>query len=750
MNENNPVSFWKAYEQLSQFDDNVKHKNNPISHSKWVSHFSQLMNHNKTESDESFVSNSQLKNKYINIFDQLSFKIKEKEVMDSITSLKNNKAADLLGFKGEMLKAGISYLLRPVTKLFNLIFTNSSLPDVWRESSLTPIHKKGDCFIPSNYRGIAISNILCKVLCKILNTRLNNYLEKNTSIPVNQIGFKQNSRTVDHILALKTLIDKYTYSCNNKNKKYLYACFVDLKSAFDTVWRDGLFNKISQLGIGGIFLAMLKNIYNKVYFRIKLDGMISERFESNIGVKQGCVISPTLFNIYLADICNIFNDDCAPVKLHDIKLNCLLYADDMILLSESATGLQTCLSKLSEYFDKWKLKVNIDKTKIVIFNKGGCKIKRFKFMYKENIVEIVNSYQYLGLVFNSNGNFNQAVNVLHDKGRKAIYTLFKKIPNCNAKVGIRLFNVMILPILTYGCEVWGSCYLNNLKPNNLYHICEKPEIEKAHLKYMKFILGVHSKSANDGVRGELGEFPILIKIIKQITNYWLRISKMPLNSIIYKCYLENRSMLINNKNHATWLKGIDKLLNYCCLENVFTNEIHSINDKTKNTFSNKIQNKLKYLYTTDWENNINRPNSKLRTYSLFKNKFCMEKYLLLISDKNVRSSVTRLRISAHKLKIETGRHHKPYKIAADERYCIFCNDNSIENEIHFILTCKHYKNERQLFLKTLNKIYVNEEMSLQEKFISLMSNTEHDICNMFAKYIFKCTKKEKTLLHRCS
>ena len=70
----------------------------------------------------------------------------------------------------------------------------------------------------------------------------------------------------------------------------------------------------------------------------------------------------------------------------------------MILLSESAKGLQTCLRKLSEYFVQWKLKVNIDKTKIVIFNKGGCKIKRFKFTYKENIVEIVNIYQYLGLV----------------------------------------------------------------------------------------------------------------------------------------------------------------------------------------------------------------------------------------------------------------------------------------------------------------------------------------------------------------
>ena len=89
-----------------------------------------------------------MKNKYINIFDQLIFKIKEKDVVDSITSLKNNKAADLFGFKGEMLKAGISYLLRPVTKLFNLIFTNSSLPDVWREGSLTPIHKKVTVLYP--------------------------------------------------------------------------------------------------------------------------------------------------------------------------------------------------------------------------------------------------------------------------------------------------------------------------------------------------------------------------------------------------------------------------------------------------------------------------------------------------------------------------------------------------------------------------------------------------------------------------
>ena len=77
---------------------------------------------------------------------------------------------------------------------------------------------------------------------------------------------------------------------------------------------------------------------------------------------------------------------------------------------------------------------------------------------------------------------------------------FKKVQIVMLKL---VSDCLILPFLTYGCDVWGSLYLNNLKLNNLYHICEKPEIAKAHLKYMKFILGVHSKSANDGVRGEL-------------------------------------------------------------------------------------------------------------------------------------------------------------------------------------------------------------------------------------------------------
>ena len=544
-----------------------------------------------------------MKNNYY-IFDELSFTIKEKEVLDSILSLKNNKSGDILGHKGEMFKAGATFLVKPLTKLFNLVFTNTLIPDFWRESSLSPIHKKGDYCTPGNYRGIAISNISCKLFCKILNTRLNAYLEKNSLFPGSQIGFRKNYRTVDHILTLKTLIDKYVNKKSKHTKDFLYVCFVDLSSAFDTIWRAGLFHKMSNLGIGGIYIKMLKNIYEKVYFRIKINGMLSNSFESNVGVKQGYVMSPTLFNIYLSDICNIFNDDCAPVSLKNSKLNCLLYADDMVLISQNAFGLQECLNKISCYFDKWKLKPNINKTKILIFNKSGKKIKRYKFIYNGRTIEIAESYQYLGLVFRNNGNFNKAINILREKGRKAVYILMRKLSNYNVTLG------------TYAFEVWASSYFTCLKNSNLYSICEKPDIEKVHLQYMKFLLGVHSKSTNDGVRGELGEYPILINMTKQYVKFWLRISKMPLNSLIYQSYLENKTNLLSNNSISSWIKGLEKLLKYCSLGNVSDNENYNISNTAKITLCNMIDEKLKTLYCKDWHKILIKvmPNSVITPY----------------------------------------------------------------------------------------------------------------------------------------
>ena len=124
-------------------------------------------------------------------------------------------------------------------------------PSSWRVHSLTPLHKKGDTSKPANYRGIAVGCCLSKVFLGVLHNRLLEFVDKHKLIPNCQIGYKHGSRTSDHILTLKNLIDKYI-----PKGKYMFACFVDYKSAFDTMWRKGLFFKLLRHGIGCNFLPL--------------------------------------------------------------------------------------------------------------------------------------------------------------------------------------------------------------------------------------------------------------------------------------------------------------------------------------------------------------------------------------------------------------------------------------------------------------------------------------------------------------
>ena len=94
-----------------------------------------------------------------------------------------------------------------------------------------------------------------------------------------------------------------------------------------------------------------------------------------IGVKQGYVLSPTLSNMFINGLPDLFVDTDDPAQLYNTKVHCLLYADDRICVSTSANGLKTCLSKLDSYCQKWKLAVNIDESKVMTFNKSGRKIK---------------------------------------------------------------------------------------------------------------------------------------------------------------------------------------------------------------------------------------------------------------------------------------------------------------------------------------------------------------------------------------
>ena len=159
-----------------------------------------------------------------------------------------------------------------------------------------------------------------------------------------------------------------------------------------------------------------------------------------VGVKQGCVLSPLLFNLYLSDLPAVFNDnDCSPVHVNSLSTNCLMFADDLVLLSETADGLQECINRLDAYCKKWSLNINLSKTKVIIFNKGGHKISKFKFHLHNNKIEIIQWYCYLGIIFSSCGTFTRAIKALHDKACKAFFASDACTYICHWNLGSNFF-----------------------------------------------------------------------------------------------------------------------------------------------------------------------------------------------------------------------------------------------------------------------------------------------------------------------
>ena len=167
-----------------------------------------------------------------------------------------------------------------------------------------------------------------------------------------------------------------------KSSKYLFACFIDLSKAFDTINRRALFHKLYKFNVRGHFLNILKDMYSSLLYSVKTEHGLSPSFETKIGVKQGCILSPTLFSLYLNDLNDCFDISCDPVVIDTTKISSLLYADD-IVLSNTAEGLQNALNKLGNFCETWNLKINISKTKVIVFNKSGKLLKGFSFTYMQ-------------------------------------------------------------------------------------------------------------------------------------------------------------------------------------------------------------------------------------------------------------------------------------------------------------------------------------------------------------------------------
>ncbi len=238
----------------------------------WTKHFENLYKEIPTKqlinnSDQIKQSLQTYENTIKNNQNPLDFPITHEELMKKIKSQKCKKYCGPDNILGEMLQHSTPELQIAVLKLFNLVLSSVCFPDIWSQGLVTPIQKSGDKLDPNNFRGIFVSSNLGKLFSSILNNRIVNFLNEHNVPSPSQIVFLPNYRTTDHIYTLHTLINKHVKQ--TKHGK-IFACFVDLKKAFDSIWHDGLYYKLLQSGVGGKVYDIIKSMYsnNKCAIRI--------------------------------------------------------------------------------------------------------------------------------------------------------------------------------------------------------------------------------------------------------------------------------------------------------------------------------------------------------------------------------------------------------------------------------------------------------------------------------------------------
>ena len=285
-------------------------------------------------------------------------------------------------------------------------------------------------------------------------------------------------------------------------KNRLFVCFVDLKKACDSVWHKGLFHKVKNIGFYGKSLDLIKDIYKKTRCAIKIEHQITDFFSYTKGVRQGCPLSPSLFNIFINDLFEILdNDEDSNINLNnEHRLNTLMYADDLILLAQSKEGLQNQINKLNTFCKTWNLEINNKKTKIMIFNRGNKLIKT-DFFSNNTLLENVKTIRYLGFTISAKKcSFLPTIEDLSTKATRAIFSLNNsiKLSKLPTKLAVKVFYSQIAPILLYGSEVWGPYIDQN------FIEWDKNKIERVHTQYIKRILGCNYNTSNNMTRGELG------------------------------------------------------------------------------------------------------------------------------------------------------------------------------------------------------------------------------------------------------
>ena len=673
--KNNPREFWKKVNNLGvcsgRKPNNIPHEvldengdvitDIELVMTKWQNDFSHLYNQTNVQADDAAMADLGDVNEPIDLEDggsEINGDISREDVEIALKLAKKGKAVGNDEIPVEVLCNKISADFLCI--FFQKCYRHGISPSEWAKGIISPIPKSNttDVRDPMQYRGLTITSCVYKLFCSILHSCLKKWCEVHGILVDEQNGFCSGRGTLDHIYSLCSLVE------TRKLKRLsTYAVFVDFRQAYDRINRKYLFKKLQKLGIYGEMLTIIGAIYKGCQCCVRLNGRCTDWFKVESGLKQGCLLSPILFSLYINDLAQEIKQlDCG-VNIGDCKLSLLLYADDIVMLAESETDLQAILTCLSEWCIKWELLVNQKKSQVVHFRPQAMPKTEVSFSCGETVLDIVPHYKYLGLLVTEHVDYNIAVKAIAQSATRAlggVKVKYKSQGGLPYETFTKLFDVLAWSVLNYSSPVRGTQEFS----------CVNSVFNEA----CRYHLGVGKYTPTAAVRGEMGWQTPKQRLWLSVGKLYCRFRAMDDSRINKKVF----TWCSESKSH-NWHWRVKQQFAKLGLSYLLEAEYAA------HVFISQLSTKLSESVITEWKAELNRVTArrgngrnKLHSYCQFKESYVSKPYVRVVRSRLQRSALAKFRCGVAPIQLEIGRFIGQ---AENERLCPLCSQE-VETECH--------------------------------------------------------------------
>ena len=399
-----------------------------------------------------------------------------------------------------------------------------AVPQDMRDAKIITLYKnKGERSDCNNYRGISLLSIVGKVYARVVLARLQKLADR--VYPESQCGFRAKRSTIDMVFSIRQLQEK----CREQNMP-LYVAFIDLTKAFDLVSREGLFQILPKIGCPPKLLSIIESFHNNMKGTVQFDGRLSDSLDIRSGVKQGCVLAPTLFGIFFSMLLKHAFDEAtegiylhsrsdgklfnvarlrAKTKVEKILIRDMLFADDAAVATHSEHQLQSLMDRFSQACKDFGLTMSLKKTNVLA---QGAESQP-KISVDNYELEAVNQFTYLGSTISSNISLDAEIDKRVGKAATTLARLSSRVwenPKLTNKTKVAVYNACVVSTLLYGSETWTT------------YARQERRLNSFHMRCLRRILGIswEDKIPNTEVLSR-ANLPSMFTLLRQRRLRWL-------------------------------------------------------------------------------------------------------------------------------------------------------------------------------------------------------------------------------------